>query len=546
MEQILKHNMDLTKNSRIVFLVSLLCFVSALLTYDYHASFSSLLPGDMERRRLETHQTIYTYVDESEQHLFDKELIKLWSDSWEGAGWDVKVLTPKDAKQHPEYDHYINLFDKAEICCLLRQSYIGHLAMTAVKTGGFFSEVFVFPLNTLESTPLFMSGQLPNDGKFTSYDGVTGSLLSGSHEEWNRVINILKESIEGNSPDEHDVNFNLRRLTAKDEPENFTSMNVVIGTTPILSQDQFRTNICEDVKSKVAIRFDVSELAFHGFDQSERPNMVRSWMRIHKARCHVNRPLVFTFFQYLDTPDGRLAQDVLFLWEDVWRKAGWEPVVLTHDDAKRHPNYRRYNSILTNSKHFEGGRDRYGYFCYIRWLAVAASGGGFMSDFDTFPLHLQPTFQLPNDGKFTGYQRACPNLVSGSMPEWNRVIGLIFRSFERNKDKDHWSDMFAAQEIYFNVQAFLSEDTTIQIFEFYDEEVERVEKKEISSFNAVDLVKDKCGISDSKKAIHFSHMGCDIVGFCHKEKRASGAKIWLDEWLQNCSNETAVKHIDSI
>ena len=52
-----------------------------------------------------------------------------------------------------------------------------------------------------------------------------------------------------------------------------------------------------------------------------------------------------------------------------------------------------------------------------------------MSDYDTFPLHMDPTtvggIHLPNDGTLTIWEKAVPSLVSASRSEWDRAIHLL-------------------------------------------------------------------------------------------------------------------------
>ena len=49
------------------------------------------------------------------------------------------------------------------------------------------------------------------------------------------------------------------------------------------------------------------------------------------------RPLMHTFFHYLE--DERLKRDnnLLDIWKKAWYLAGFYPVVLTIEDAQRHP-----------------------------------------------------------------------------------------------------------------------------------------------------------------------------------------------------------------
>jgi len=87
----------------------------------------------------------------------------------------------------------------------------------------------------------------------------------------------------------------------------------------------------------------------------------------------------------------------------------WEPVVLTHLDAKRNPLYGDFIKAFDNNNTTEH-LNIYNQHCYFRWLAMGASGGGYMSDFDTFPLHSDQVYygdHLPYGGKFTSYGGVC-------------------------------------------------------------------------------------------------------------------------------------------
>jgi len=68
-------------------------------------------------------------------------------------------------------------------------------------------------------------------------------------------------------------------------------------------------------------------------------------------------------------------------WETAWRAKGWETRVLTMDDSRKHPDFKKMDDILARLK-----VSQYNRRCFFRWLAMAANGGGWMSDYDTFPL----------------------------------------------------------------------------------------------------------------------------------------------------------------
>jgi hypothetical protein len=99
---------------------------------------------------------------------------------------------------------------------------------------------------------------------------------------------------------------------------------------------------------------------------------------------------VFTY--YMPVPDlwSEESQRALIdIWARSWAKAGWEPVVLTEDDAKAHPGFSHYRekfwALPTEYGHdYEGG-------CFMRWLAVARAGGGMMVDYDVINYGFLPS-----------------------------------------------------------------------------------------------------------------------------------------------------------
>jgi len=76
------------------------------------------------------------------------------------------------------------------------------------------------------------------------------------------------------------------------------------------------------------------------------------------------------------------------VWQRSWRKAGWEPVVLTEDDARKHPRFDFFN------EHFRSLPSEYGVdyttACFMRWLAVAQAGGGLLLDYDVINYGFEP------------------------------------------------------------------------------------------------------------------------------------------------------------
>jgi len=186
------------------------------------------------------------------------------------------------------------------------------------------------------------------------------------------------------------------------------------------------------------------------------------------------RPMIYTFFELRKdkngNPDnnGRMNhEDLIGAWKELWYEAGWSPQILTLDDARRHPDYEKYNNLLTKGTE-NVYEDSYDFMCFMRWLAMASHGqGGFMSDYDTFPLEITPSMgssSMPNYGVFTSYQRHVPSLISGSATEWermsHRVLDMAVEQIERQlreggqnsngqqADEAFYSDMLALQDLH--------------------------------------------------------------------------------------------------
>ena len=173
-------------------------------------------------------------------------------------------------------------------------------------------------------------------------------------------------------------------------------------------------------------------------------------------------PVVYTFFDDLynvyhhrESGKGTNAEDheILDAWKYAWEFMGYTPKVLTLEDAKRHPDYERFSTLL-DEKVPLGSNQAYDKICYLRWLAVAASGGGIMTDFDTIPLRKPQAedFELPN--KFTFNQAYVPSFVHGSAGHWTMMANAILEEATKPQRQDLfvYSDMLALSEVLVNPQ----------------------------------------------------------------------------------------------
>lgn len=80
---------------------------------------------------------------------------------------------------------------------------------------------------------------------------------------------------------------------------------------------------------------------------------------------------------------------------------GWDPVVLTLDEAKCHPRFRELSDALQDYPTINpSGFDS---LCWLRWLALDEIGGGFFTDYDCINRGWQPPEPVPTSARSYSY-----------------------------------------------------------------------------------------------------------------------------------------------
>jgi len=479
---------------------------------------------------------VMTYYDKSIKK-YDDRLIYLWSSrQWEDCGWNTTVLNLDDAKNHSLFEEFNARLEKANISWTSRQGFFRYLAMSTVKEGGFFSELYLFPLeraSNLTSKGTDDQFILPNKGNFTCYDADT-SLLSGSYKEWNRITILLMENIENNAI----WSFWKIRIS---NPASINRQFISYGVELNITGKEFDMNICNH---KYIVRFNIAKIKYP-------VSYILSWFKIRNARCLSNRPLMFTFFQPKDYFRDE-HRNLLEVWGEAWSDAGWEPVILNLGDAMRYPKYDQFLRKLlvhVNGTRFYDGQGKYNLYCYLRWVAMASVGGGWMSDFDTLPLYSKPSFTLPNNGYLSIYNDHVPNLVSGSAAEWNRMAVIMFDNYIKNSNNgtEFWSDML---EMYFIMTNSLMKGKPLnlrestEILHVYNIDKTMMRERIMDPYN---LDEFQCHYLKGLRAIHFSHHVCRLVEFCEGfGERPPAIRLWYQSFVEYCKYNVAINHDNNV
>lgn len=138
------------------------------------------------------------------------------------------------------------------------------------------------------------------------------------------------------------------------------------------------------------------------------------------------RQVIHCYYQNVDYSIALQKNPTLRTWADMWSDIGWDPVLLSLDDARKHPDFVKH---VADGLDISNARN-------TRYLAMSVvPGGGWYAEKYVFPLHpIQPSdntkksgYYLPNNGKFTGHDRHVPSLLSGTQNEWIRIAHALLQ-----------------------------------------------------------------------------------------------------------------------
>lgn len=255
---------------------------------------------------------------------------------------------------------------------------------------------------------------------------------------------------------------------------------------------------------------------------------VKSSRRVKKNKNEPNKPIIFTFYNEIDEKykhtgmTDRADQDLLKLWKKKWTEAGWDPRILDMNDAKDHRRFKEFDKKLQQVP-LHGPNTVYNQYCYYRWLAMAAVGGGWMSDYDVLPLNFHYPDDLYQDGRFTIYSAVgdegggIPCLMSGSESEWERLAFSIVELGGTHDSNEYlWSDMMSSIDLY---------KKDHDAYELFDV---------MGALLEIEWDEETCNQYNHHLAIHFSHSAMRKLGMNDFNLRPQFAAYWMNEWKTKC------------
>lgn len=284
----------------------MICKINATLNRPYTLHFE-------ERRRLSEvsarqRPPIYTFYSplvrametprEQRTRKADQQLLEAWQAAWYDAGWDPKIISLKEAKQHPAYDPYLAQLQNIKLLgsggrneeyneyCFLR-----FLAMAFVG-GGTMADYDLFPIKKATSSP-----SIPMPDRFTVYQetlnkaGPVPALCSGTATEWERIAQAILEISQQPTQTGWSDMTALMRLY-KTQPDSILLLDQVLGSNELEQAPGAAHERCRMASHKNAwgVHFSHYDVLQSGHKVFERPQMANDFVENWKRVCVQSGP----------------------------------------------------------------------------------------------------------------------------------------------------------------------------------------------------------------------------------------------------------------
>lgn len=135
-------------------------------------------------------------------------------------------------------------------------------------------------------------------------------------------------------------------------------------------------------------------------------------------------------YTYYENINFNKQNELIDVWVESWRKSGFEPVVLSRDDAKKSPLYDQY-LYFVQKVHEEAVRNRLRENSY--WLAAqleivafsTVEEPSFFSDYDVISNGFKP---FEPESKVYWRNADCSCFVTGGGVGWEAYIKFLFKN----------------------------------------------------------------------------------------------------------------------
>lgn len=212
-------------------------------------------------------------------------------------------------------------------------------------------------------------------------------------------------------------------------------------------------------------------------------------------------------FTYYEKINFKQQDELVFLWQKSWAAHGFEPIVLTDEDARKSDFYEEFLANISRVHQEIAGKPLtpYGLSCWLRWLAYSTQDEDkfYVSDYDLINHHFEPT--APSE-VLHFMDDCCPCFASGGPSQFLTLCKEFVEVSDQNKA--------------FFVEAYRQRG----FVHFHDQNyfVIRYDIQKTDKNRGIKLTRDRNFISGpqrgdgfwEKPLVHYSHNGCRE--YCNK------------------------------
>lgn len=163
-------------------------------------------------------------------------------------------------------------------------------------------------------------------------------------------------------------------------------------------------------------------------------------------------------YTYYENINFKQQDELVELWKQSWKSNGFDPVVLSLEDAKKSPFYEEFvEKIYPLVLHItEKPLNLYGVSCYLRWLAYSTQwdvDSFLVSDYDIINQHFTSNQLNESKDTISFMDRLCPCLAYGTAEQFlsfcKDIISITTTNLEqikadylKNKDRCYHDQNF--------------------------------------------------------------------------------------------------------